>query len=71
MGVEANVLDKPSLEKAKNEINEKLGKIDLLINGAGGNSPKATTQIEKIENQMNLKNHFMDWKWKGLSMFSI
>jgi NAD(P)-dependent dehydrogenase (short-subunit alcohol dehydrogenase family) len=49
IGVEANVLDKASLEKAKKEINEKLGKIDLLINGAGGNSPKATTQVEKIE----------------------
>lgn len=49
IGVEANVLEKSSLEKAKNEINEKLGKINLLINGAGGNSPKATTQIEKIE----------------------
>jgi NAD(P)-dependent dehydrogenase (short-subunit alcohol dehydrogenase family) len=49
IGVEANVLDKASLQKAKKEINEKLGKIDLLINGAGGNSPKATTQVEKIE----------------------
>jgi len=51
IGVEANVLDKASLEKAKKEINEKLGKIDLLINGAGGNSPKATTQVEKIEKE--------------------
>jgi len=51
IGVQANVLDKLSLQKAKEEINEKLGKIDLLINGAGGNSPKATTQVEKIENE--------------------
>ena len=51
IGVEANVLEKSSLEKAKKEINEKLGKINLLINGAGGNSPKATTQVEKIENE--------------------
>jgi NAD(P)-dependent dehydrogenase (short-subunit alcohol dehydrogenase family) len=51
IGIEANVLDKASLEKAKKEINEKLGKIDLLINGAGGNSPKATTQVEKIEKE--------------------
>lgn len=49
IGVKANVLNKQSLESAKVVINEKLGKIDLLINGAGGNSPQATTQVEQIE----------------------
>lgn len=49
IGVKANVLDKESLESAKALINEKLGPIDLLINGAGGNSPQATTQVEQIE----------------------
>jgi NAD(P)-dependent dehydrogenase (short-subunit alcohol dehydrogenase family) len=48
IGVEANVLDKESLEKAKSEINSALGKIDILINCAGGNSPKATTAEEFI-----------------------
>ena len=46
IGVETNVLDKASLEKAKQEVNEKLGKINMLINGAGGNSPKATSAAE-------------------------
>jgi NAD(P)-dependent dehydrogenase (short-subunit alcohol dehydrogenase family) len=49
IGVEANVLDKASLEKAKAEINQKLGKIDLIINGAGGNHPAATTKQEQME----------------------
>lgn len=49
IGVEANVLDKASLEKAKGEINAKLGKIDILINGAGGNHPSATTKQEQME----------------------
>jgi NAD(P)-dependent dehydrogenase (short-subunit alcohol dehydrogenase family) len=49
IGVEANVLDKESLEKAKEEINAKLGNIDILINGAGGNSPQATTKVEQME----------------------
>lgn len=49
IGVAANVLDKESLEKAKAEINEKLGPIDILINGAGGNSPLATTKVEQME----------------------
>jgi NAD(P)-dependent dehydrogenase (short-subunit alcohol dehydrogenase family) len=48
IGVEANVLDKLSLQKAKAEINEKLGEIDVLINGAGGNSPQATTKVEQM-----------------------
>lgn len=46
IGVETNVLDKASLENAKEEVNSKLGKIDMLINGAGGNSPKATSAAE-------------------------
>ncbi len=49
IGVEANVLDKDSLIRAKAEINEKLGSIDILINGAGGNSPQATTKVEQME----------------------
>lgn len=48
IGVAANVLDKDSLTVAKKEINERLGKIDILINGAGGNSPAATTQLEEM-----------------------
>ncbi|HEX2937104.1 MAG TPA: SDR family oxidoreductase [Bacteroidales bacterium] len=48
IGVAANVLDKDSLVVAKKSINEKLGKIDILINGAGGNSPAATTQVEEM-----------------------
>ncbi len=48
IGVEANVLSKDSLENAKKEVNEKLGKINMLINGAGGNSPKATSSAEMM-----------------------
>jgi NAD(P)-dependent dehydrogenase (short-subunit alcohol dehydrogenase family) len=46
IAVFGNVLDKATLIEAKKEINEKLGKIDILINGAGGNAPTATTQLE-------------------------
>jgi NAD(P)-dependent dehydrogenase (short-subunit alcohol dehydrogenase family) len=49
IGICANVLDKQSLIDAKSAINEKLGKIDILINAAGGNNPKATTAAEMIE----------------------
>ena len=65
IGVKANVLDKASLESAKLVINEKLGPIDLLINGAGGNSPQATTQVEQIE-EVDLSN--LDKTFYGLQM---
>jgi NAD(P)-dependent dehydrogenase (short-subunit alcohol dehydrogenase family) len=48
VGVEADVLNRESLEKAKAVINKELGKINILINCAGGNSPKATTAYEFI-----------------------
>jgi len=54
IGVEANVLDKESLIKAKQIINNELGDINLLINGAGGNHPSATTKVEQMdENSLN------------------
>ncbi len=49
LGVQANVLDKPSLIAAHERIRAEIGQIDILINCAGGNSPKATTQVECIE----------------------
>lgn len=53
IGISANVLDKASLELARNEINESFGRIDILVNGAGGNSPSATTKIEKMTGDEN------------------
>jgi NAD(P)-dependent dehydrogenase (short-subunit alcohol dehydrogenase family) len=65
IGVEANVLDKESLIKAKEIINEKLGDIDMLINGAGGNHPTATTKVEQMDE--NSLDHLED-TFYGLSM---
>jgi len=48
IGLEANVLDKLSLKKAHETILEKFGSCDILINGAGGNNPKATTTKEYL-----------------------
>ena len=48
IGLQANVLDKESLIRAKDFIHDKLGSVDFLINGAGGNSPDATTKVEQI-----------------------
>jgi len=48
-GLEANVLDRGSLETVRERILVEIGEVDLLINGAGGNSPKATTKLEQLE----------------------
>ncbi len=64
-GYKANVLDKESLEEAKARINAELGEISLLINGAGGNSPKATTQVEKLNDSVIDK---LDKTFYGLQM---
>ncbi|MFB6291589.1 MAG: SDR family oxidoreductase [Candidatus Bipolaricaulia bacterium] len=41
--IKTNVLDKESLKEAGDRIKDKWGSIDVLVNGAGGNSPEATT----------------------------
>lgn len=49
LGVAANVLEKASLETALAKIESALGPIDILINGAGGNGPRATTRTERVD----------------------
>lgn len=46
IAVACNCLDKKSIEEAKNTVNEAFGKVNFLINGAGGNNPKATCDNE-------------------------
>lgn len=41
-GISADVLDKSALEDAAQQVIRAYGKIDILINGAGGNKPEAT-----------------------------
>jgi NAD(P)-dependent dehydrogenase (short-subunit alcohol dehydrogenase family) len=71
IGVAANVLEKESLVTAKQEINSKYGKVDILINGAGGNHPKGTTsnpffQMEDLENTSDGFKTFFDLDPKGI-----
>ena len=46
---QANVLDRAALEEAAAKILQELGPCDILVNGAGGNNPKATTDKEYYE----------------------
>jgi NAD(P)-dependent dehydrogenase (short-subunit alcohol dehydrogenase family) len=67
VGVSASVLDKVSLTHALEVIHVKLGPVDILINGAGGNSPSATTISEKIEagDDENLEDTFFGLQVEG------
>ncbi len=48
-GFPCDVTDKAGLEKIHGEILSELGPCDILINGAGGNAPAATTDNEYFE----------------------
>ncbi|MFQ3545641.1 SDR family oxidoreductase [Halobacillus rhizosphaerae] len=45
-GYSVDVLDKEALMEVREDIHEQWGTVDLLLNGAGGNHPKATTGQE-------------------------
>ena len=46
IAVQCNVLDKASIEQAKDKVIAEFGRVDVLINGAGGNKKEATTSPE-------------------------
>lgn len=77
IGQAANVLEKDTLMHAKQEINNAFGKIDILINGAGGNHPMGTTtnpffELEDMENKNERFKTFFDLDPKGIeSTFNL
>lgn len=48
IAVAMNVLDKAAVEAARDEIVAKLGDVDILLNGAGGNNPKGSTSRDNL-----------------------
>lgn len=54
----ADVLDRSSLEKAREEIVKLYGKVDILINGAGGNHTDAITAPETYGEEVEGKSFF-------------
>lgn len=67
-GYEANVLDKESLEKCHEAVLKDFGACDILINGAGGNNPRAQTDNEYAELDDSKKEikTFFDLDEKGV-----
>ena len=48
IAIETNALSTESLENAKRIVNDTFGRVNFLVNGAGGNNPKATTDNETM-----------------------
>ena len=59
----ADVLDADALKTAKAKINAEFGSIDILVNGAGGNHPKATSPAEQMTSETSKEDSFF-----GMSM---
>lgn len=71
LAVGCNVLESESLEAAREKINAELGSCDILINGAGGNSPLGTTtkdtlELEDIAHKAEGVKTFFDLDPKGI-----
>ena len=65
LGISASTLDKEALEAARDQIHSYLGPIDILVNCAGGNSPKATCAVEQMDADTDLSQSFYGLDMEG------
>jgi NAD(P)-dependent dehydrogenase (short-subunit alcohol dehydrogenase family) len=66
LAIATNCLEKASIETARDVVHEKLGKVDILINGAGGNNPRATCDNEIMIPDTEGVKSFFDLDESGL-----
>ena len=64
--VKCNCLDKNDIIEAKKEINKKFGAVNFLINGAGGNNPRASTDNETMTPDLEGVKDFFALEESGL-----
>jgi NAD(P)-dependent dehydrogenase (short-subunit alcohol dehydrogenase family) len=60
IGIRADVLDKEALIRARDEVLSAYGKVDILINGAGGNRADANT-MPKQRSFFDLPQEALQW----------
>ncbi len=65
-GYKANVLDLEELEAVHQQVSADLGPCDILINGAGGNNPRATTDNEYHHEKKENQKTFFDLDPSGV-----
>lgn len=61
-----NCLKKEDIVSCHQAVSEKLGKVDILINGAGGNNPKASTDDEFFDSSKEGLKTFFDLDPSGI-----
>lgn len=66
LAIPANCLEKASIIKARDAVHETFGKVDILINGAGGNNPRATCDNEIMTPDTEGLKTFFDLDESGL-----
>ena len=66
LAVKCNCLDKESIIAAKKAINDKFGAVNFLINGAGGNNPRASTDNEQMTPDLEGVKDFFALEESGL-----
>ena len=65
-GYKVNVLDRDMLENVHQQVLNDLGPCDILINGAGGNNPRATTDNEYQHEAKDGQKTFFDLDADGV-----
>ncbi len=65
-GYKANVLDPEALEAVHQQVLKDLGPCDILVNGAGGNNPRATTDNEYQHEAQEGQKTFFDLEPNGV-----
>ena len=65
-GYKANVLEIESLEEVHKAVINDLGECDILVNGAGGNNPRATTDNEYHHEAKTGGKSFFDLEASGV-----
>jgi len=65
-GYKANVLEPDSLEEVHQAVLRDLGPCDILVNGAGGNNPRATTDNEYQHEAKEGGKSFFDLEASGV-----
>ncbi len=65
-GYKANVLDTEQLKEVHEKVLADLGKCDILVNGAGGNNPRATTDNEYQHEAKENSKTFFDLEAAGV-----
>ena len=66
LAVKCNCLDKESIREAKDTVVAAFGKVNFLINGAGGNNPRASTDNETMSPDLTGVKDFFALEESGL-----